>query len=33
VLARHAGGKPWRWGFGLAVVGAVLIAAIMALGG
>ena len=33
VLARHAGGKPWRWGSGLAVVGAVLIAAIMALGG
>ena len=33
MLARHAGGKPWRWGVGLAAVGAVLIAAIMALGG
>jgi VIT1/CCC1 family predicted Fe2+/Mn2+ transporter len=33
MLARHAGGKPWRWGFGLAAVGAVLLAAIMALGG
>jgi VIT1/CCC1 family predicted Fe2+/Mn2+ transporter len=32
-LARHAGGKPWRWGAGLAAVGAVLLAAIMALGG
>jgi VIT1/CCC1 family predicted Fe2+/Mn2+ transporter len=32
-LARHAGGKPWRWGLGLAAVGAVLLAAIMALGG
>jgi VIT1/CCC1 family predicted Fe2+/Mn2+ transporter len=33
VLARHAGGKPWRWGLGLSSVGAVLLAAIMALGG
>ena len=33
MLARHAGGKPWRWGFGLAATGAVLVAAIMALGG
>jgi VIT1/CCC1 family predicted Fe2+/Mn2+ transporter len=33
MLARHAGGKPWRWGVGLAAVGAMLIAAIMALGG
>ena len=33
MLARSAGGKPWRWGFGLAAVGAVLLAAIMALGG
>jgi len=33
MLARHAGGKPWRWGFGLAAVGAVLLGAIMALGG
>jgi VIT1/CCC1 family predicted Fe2+/Mn2+ transporter len=32
-LARYAGGKPWRWGLGLAAVGAVLVAAIMALGG
>jgi VIT1/CCC1 family predicted Fe2+/Mn2+ transporter len=33
MLARYAGGKPWRWGVGLAAVGAVLVAAIMALGG
>lgn len=33
LLARYAGGKPWRWGSGLAAVGAVLLAAIMALGG
>ena len=32
-LARYAGGKPWRWGLGLATVGAVLLGAIMALGG
>jgi hypothetical protein len=32
-LASYAGGKPWRWGFSLAAVGAVLLAAIMALGG
>ena len=32
-LGRHAGGKPWRWGLGLASVGAVLLGAIMALGG
>jgi VIT1/CCC1 family predicted Fe2+/Mn2+ transporter len=32
-LARYAGGKPWRWGLGLAAVGAVLLGAIMALGG
>ena len=33
MLARHSGGSPWRWGCGLAAVGAVLLAAIMALGG
>lgn len=33
LLASHAGGRPWRWGLGLAAVGAVLVAAIMALGG
>jgi len=33
MLARYAGGKPWRWGFSLAAVGAVLLGAIMALGG
>ncbi|HEX5094254.1 MAG TPA: hypothetical protein VFV84_16350 [Burkholderiales bacterium] len=33
MLARYAGGSPWRWGSGLAAVGAVLLAAIMALGG
>ena len=33
VLARHAGGRPWRGGVAMAVTGAVLIAAIMALGG
>ena len=33
MLARYAGGSPWRWGCGLAAVGAVLLSAIMALGG
>jgi hypothetical protein len=33
MLARHAGGNPWLAGFGLAAVGALLVAAIMALGG
>jgi hypothetical protein len=33
VLARYAGGSRWRGGAALAVVGAVLMAAIMALGG
>jgi len=33
MLARYAGGKPWLWGISLAAVGAVLLAAIMALGG
>jgi len=33
MLARYAGGKPWLWGSSLAAVGAVLLAAIMALGG
>lgn len=33
VLARHAGGSRWRGGFAMAVVGVVLIAAIIALGG
>ena len=33
MLARYAGGSPWRGGVAMAVTGAVLIAAIMALGG
>ena len=33
ILARHAGGSPWRGGAAMAVTGAVLMAAIMALGG
>ena len=33
ILARHAGGSRWRGGAAMAVVGAVLMAAIMALGG
>ena len=33
VLARYAGGRPWYSGFALAITGAVLMAAIMALGG
>ena len=33
LLADHAGGNRWMAGFGLAAVGAVLLAAIMALGG
>ena len=32
-LARHAGGSPWRGGLAMAVTGAVLIGAIIALGG
>jgi hypothetical protein len=32
-LARYAGGSPWRGGLSMAVTGAVLIAAIIALGG
>ena len=33
LLARHAGGNRWLGGFGLAAIGAVLLAAIVALGG
>ena len=33
ILARHSGGNPWLAGLGLAAVGALLVAAIMALGG
>jgi VIT1/CCC1 family predicted Fe2+/Mn2+ transporter len=33
MLARYAGGTPWRGGAALAVTGAVLMAAIIALGG
>ena len=33
LLARYSGGNRWMAGFGLATVGAVLLAAIMALGG
>jgi hypothetical protein len=33
VLARYAGGSPWRGGAAMAATGAVLMAAIMALGG
>jgi VIT1/CCC1 family predicted Fe2+/Mn2+ transporter len=33
ILARYAGAKPWVGGVGLAVTGAVLIVAIIALGG
>jgi hypothetical protein len=33
VLARYSGGRPWYSGFALAITGALLIAAIMALGG
>jgi VIT1/CCC1 family predicted Fe2+/Mn2+ transporter len=33
MLARHAGGNPWRSGAAMAATGAVLVAVIMALGG
>ena len=33
LLARHAGGNRWLAGFGLATVGALLLSAIVALGG
>jgi len=33
ILARHAGGNPWQGGAAMAATGAVLMAAIMALGG
>jgi len=33
LLARHAGGSPWRGGLAMAVTGVALTAAIMALGG
>jgi VIT1/CCC1 family predicted Fe2+/Mn2+ transporter len=33
VLARYSGGRPWHSGFALALTGAALMAAIMALGG
>jgi hypothetical protein len=33
VLGRHAGGSPWRGGLAMTATGAVLIAAIIALGG
>jgi len=33
LLGRYAGGTPWRWGLGMAAVGVVLVAVIIALGG
>jgi VIT1/CCC1 family predicted Fe2+/Mn2+ transporter len=33
ILGRYAGGSPWRYGFGMAAVGVVLVIAIIALGG
>ena len=33
VLGRHANGKPWHYGVSMAATGAVLVAAIVALGG
>jgi len=33
MLGRHAEGNPWRFGLALAVIGAALVAAIVALGG
>ena len=33
MLARHSGGVPWRFGAGLAMFGAMLTAAVIALGG
>jgi len=33
ILGRHAEGNPWRFGLALAVIGAALVAAIVALGG
>lgn len=33
LLGRHAGGSPWRYGFGMAAIGALLVAVIIALGG
>lgn len=33
LLGRHAGGSPWRYGFGMAAIGAVLVVVIIALGG
>jgi len=33
ILARYAGAKPWVGGLAMAVTGAVLIVAIIALGG
>ena len=33
VLARYAGAKPWQGGVAMAITGALLIAAIIALGG
>jgi VIT1/CCC1 family predicted Fe2+/Mn2+ transporter len=33
ILARYAGAKPWQGGVAMAVTGAVLIVAIIALGG
>lgn len=33
MLGRHAGGSPWLYGFMLAVIGALLVNAIIALGG
>ncbi len=32
-LGRYAGGRPWRFGLGMLVLGAVLVAVIIALGG
>ncbi|MNP75833.1 hypothetical protein D3C76_1729570 [compost metagenome] len=33
ILARYAGAKPWQGGVALAITGALLISAIIALGG
>lgn len=33
LLGRHAAGSPWRYGFGMAAIGAALVAVIIALGG
>ena len=33
LLGRYAFGRPWRYGFGMAALGAVLVVIIIALGG